>query len=104
MAKNTELVVYGEDTFDVDRHYWGKVVGTAWEREECKHEMAVGGGDVNNFGQSWGQVHGVEHGIQHDQRHEGKAGLVSGHSRVEVGIDMGKVQARLYRCREAYAE
>jgi hypothetical protein len=53
MAKNTELVVYGGDTSDVDRHYWAKVVGIAWEREKCtKHEMVVGGGDVNNFGQS----------------------------------------------------
>ena len=87
MARNTELVVNGGDTFDVDRHYWAKVVGNAWGHEECtKNEMAVDGGgggegDVNNFEQSWGQVrHAVHLGIQHDQRHEAKVGRVSGHS------------------------
>lgn len=61
-----------------------------------------GEGDVKKFGHSWGQVrHEVHHGIQHGQRHEAKAGRVSGHSWVEAGTDMGKVQVRLCSCREA---
>jgi hypothetical protein len=60
-----------------------------------------GGDDVNNFGQSWGQVrHEVYHGIHHGQRYEVKAGRVSGHSQVEVGIDRGKLQARSCSHRE----